>query len=220
MDVLGRQLMQPELLAQFITEFNKEWERLAGELKMQAATRQRERTSIDRKIANLVDAISEGRSSAAIFAKLHELEAARGQVGDVEPEPGPPCGKFGPELAERYAATIRKLTTVLIEGDDPEGIQSARSLIDQVVIHPKPDGGGPGGIEFIGNLLELLKAAGLGEPSGGGKAALATPVLELYVSSVKEGPGAKPLAFLGARGYCGTENTVPTPGVPPWLVVP
>jgi polysaccharide export outer membrane protein len=54
----------------------------------------------------------------------------------------------------------------------------------------------PTGIEFIGNLLNLLKSAGLGGPPAQGKSAAPDTVLELFVSSVKEGPGAEPLAFL------------------------
>src|SRR6266581_1904448 len=73
MDGLRCQLMQPDLVEEFIVAFNQEWRRLAGEAKARAAAHQRERVSLDRKIANLIEAISDGRSSPAIMAKLAEL---------------------------------------------------------------------------------------------------------------------------------------------------
>ena len=67
------------LVEEFIAAFNHEWRRLAGEAKARAAGHQRERVALDRKIANLIEAISDGRSSPAIIAKLAELEAHEGR---------------------------------------------------------------------------------------------------------------------------------------------
>ncbi len=75
LDLLARDLMQPALMAEFVSAFNKAALRLKAELKTQAATRLRDRAALDRKIANLIDAISDGRASAAILAKLAELES-------------------------------------------------------------------------------------------------------------------------------------------------
>lgn len=66
--------MEPSLIAEFITAFNAEWRRSAGEVKAQATSRERERVGIDRKIANLIETISDGRSSSAILSKLAEPE--------------------------------------------------------------------------------------------------------------------------------------------------
>jgi site-specific DNA recombinase len=71
---LGGQLMQPELLAEFIAAYNDEWKRLAAETKGQADVHRRERASIERKIANLVDAVASGKASASLLAKIEELE--------------------------------------------------------------------------------------------------------------------------------------------------
>ena len=195
MEIMHRQLMQPDLLAEFVAAFNEEWHHLAGELKAQATSRQRERVAVERKIANLVDAISDGRASPALLAKLTELEGTRAALGEADPEAALPATQFGPGMAETYAARITELTAALNRGDDPEGLEIARGLIDQVIIHPHGPGRDSGWIEFIGNLIELLKAAGLGDAPGKGKPAKHDPVLELFVSSVKEGPGAEPLAL-------------------------
>ena len=77
MDALSRQLMQPDLVDEFVTAFRQEWRRLADQAKSQAAAHQRERATLDRKIANLVESISDGRSSPAIMAKLASLRPRR-----------------------------------------------------------------------------------------------------------------------------------------------
>ncbi len=193
------QLMQPDLLTDFVGSFNAEWQRLDGELKTQAATRHRERLALDRKIANLVNLISDGGASPAILAKLKELEANRQDLGasKLPLARTPQRSGNGSEMAACYTARLGELTTSLAQGDDPEALEFARNLIDQVIIHPMSDDH-PTGIEFIGNPIDLLKAAGLGGPPAQGKSAAPDPVLELFVSSVKEGTGAEPLAFLGA----------------------
>ena len=77
MELLARQLMQPELVAEFIQAYHLEWQRLVGEMRFQADTRQREHAALDRKIGNLVDAVADGRGSKALLAKLAEYEAQR-----------------------------------------------------------------------------------------------------------------------------------------------
>jgi DNA invertase Pin-like site-specific DNA recombinase len=200
MGVLSRQLMQPERLAAFVQAFHAEWESLDGELKAQAASRQRERQAVERKIANLVDIISDGGAGPAILAKLRDLEATQHALSEA-PTPAPPSDvQFSDagDLSERYAARIAELTQSLIDGDDPEELEVARSLIDQVVIHPCTDDD-PTGIELIGNLIDLLRAAGLGGAPTPGAPASHDPALALFVSSVKEGPGAEPLALLSSQ---------------------
>jgi site-specific DNA recombinase len=85
MDMLRRQLMQPELVAEFVAEFRREWQRLLVESKARAGIDLRERAALDRKIANLPDAISDGRTSPALMARLAELKAQKTRLGDLPP---------------------------------------------------------------------------------------------------------------------------------------
>jgi hypothetical protein len=105
-------------------------------------------------------------------------------------------------MAAFYTARLGELTTSLAQGDDPEALEIARSLIDQVIIHAMTDDH-PTGIEFIGNLIDLLKAAGLGGPSAQGKSAAPDPVLELFVSSVKRGQGQSTWPSMGQTASLG-----------------
>ena len=196
MEILSRQVMRPDLLTALAEAFNAEWQRLDGKLREQAVARQRERLAIERKISNLVDVVSDGRASPAILAKLQELEAAQSALQKAEPLARAPCdlARSGPDMATNYATRIAELTSSLIQGDDPEALEIARGLIDQVIIHP-PSDDDPVGIEFIGNLIDLLKAAGLGGTPSRGQPDAPDPALELFVSSVKKNPGAEPLAL-------------------------
>jgi DNA invertase Pin-like site-specific DNA recombinase len=189
---LGRQLMEPSLVADFIEEFNAAWKQLAADLKAQASAHQRERAAIERKIANLIDAISDGRSSPAILTKLEELEAQRVKLAQpaVQPSLVPPA--LHPRLADIYAAKVRDLKVALAEGNCPEALEAARSLIDRVILHPPKDGGDPPHIELVGELMAMLKAAGVDRLQACERSAEGDPVLGLFVSSVKEAPGAEP----------------------------
>jgi site-specific DNA recombinase len=188
MDALRGQLMQPELVEEFIVAFNQEWRRLAGEVKAQAAARQRERLSLDRKIANLIEAIADGRSSPAIMAKLAELETHKAELGDLPSQSPTAIPALHPSIAQVYAEKVRNLEAGLANRDDAEVLEAARSLIDKVILHP-PDGNPPR-IELVGDLMALLRAAGISEPPSGSDAAVSDHVLGVFVSSVKAAPGA------------------------------
>ena len=197
LEALGRQLMQPDLLAEFITAFNAEWQTLAATLSAQAAAHQRELAAVERRIGNLVDAISDGRASPSILAKLHALEAQQAtlatqvtQVAQAEPAVLPPA--LHPGIANIYARKIAHLRAALAEGDNPEALEAARALIDRVIISPPDPDGGPPGIEIIGELMALLHAAGVGQPTPEGATAANLDPLALFVRSAKEDQGAEP----------------------------
>jgi DNA invertase Pin-like site-specific DNA recombinase len=194
MELLHRQLMQPDILADFLGSLRDEYERLSCEMQAKAAAGQRERAALDRKIANLVDAISDGRSSPALLSKLKELEAVRSTRDDAAIPAYATAPAFEPHMAETYAGRIADLTTALQHGEDPEGLELARALIDKVVVHPPRSDGDPPGIELAGELMALLQAAGVPGAASADNARELDPVLALFVSSVKEGPGAEPLA--------------------------
>jgi hypothetical protein len=74
----------------------------------------------------------------------------------------------------------------MADNNDHAALETARALIEKVMILPPKHDNDPPKIELFGDLAELLRAAGLGAlPS----AALATDVLSVFASSVKAGPG-------------------------------
>lgn len=57
---LAKQLMQPDLVKEFVATFVGEWNRLSAEVSGSAKAQARELRSIEKKIANLIDAIADG----------------------------------------------------------------------------------------------------------------------------------------------------------------
>ncbi len=196
LEALGRQLMEPSLVEEFIAAFNAEWRQLAAECKAAEGVKLRERATIDRKIANLIEVISDGRSSPAILAKLEALEAQKGKFETDSAFSAPISPALHLGIAQVYAAKVSNLKAALANGRDPEALEAARALIDKVILHPPEIDGDPPGIELVGELMGMLQAAGVGRIQTDAGSAAPDPVLALFVSSVKQGPGAEPLTFL------------------------
>jgi site-specific DNA recombinase len=190
--LFGRELRQPDLVAEFIAAYSDGYHQLASDLKAKAANRQRERAVLDRKIANQVDAIGDRRSSPSIMAKLTELEGQRAKIGDEVAAPVPDAPALHPVIAEVCSRNMDELTEALPRGGDPEALESARALIHKILIHPPETECDPPGIELTGELMALLQAAGLNSTAEKGSAASHDPILELFVSPVKEGSGQSP----------------------------
>lgn len=158
---LGTQLMRPDLVAEFCATFIEEWNRLAAEASAGAEARQRELHAIERKIANLVEAIADGLKAPGLQQKLADLEARRRDVQaalDAGPPVAPPA--LHPNLAKVYAEKVATLRQALEAEDGTEALEAARALIDTVVVSPPDDPGNPPGIELTGNLIAMLQAGG------------------------------------------------------------
>lgn len=195
LDVLGRQLMPPELVSAFITAFTAKWNRLAAEAAGSTATLRRDLQKVERKIANLVDAIAEGVRSADLKARLAELEARRTTLEAELANPSPTIPAMHPNLAELYRRTVAQLRDALAGPKATEAREVARELIDRVIISPPRADGDPPGIELVGELAAILHAAGLGTQPSGDSTRMASHqannVRRAFVSSVKEAQGAR-----------------------------
>jgi DNA invertase Pin-like site-specific DNA recombinase len=198
LEVMGRQLMRDDLLEEFIGAFVSEWDRSAAKLREGAVTRERERSTIQRRIGNLIEAIGDGRASPAILAKLAEFEAQLQQMCSEAVIPAHCPLPTAQSMADAYRRKLGDLKAALADGNDPESLEVARGMIDRVVIWPPETDGGPPGIELIGELSAMLQA-GLGKENARGPAAGVDPALALAVSSAKDDTGAKPLALCRTR---------------------
>ena len=126
------------------------------------------------------------------MAKLAEFEALRDKLGDPDSPAAMAAPALHPNIAEAYAASVDSLKAALARGDHPEAIETARALIDKVIIHPPEGDGDPPGVELIGQLMALLGTAGVPEAQASEKPGQPASVLAMFVSSVKSAPGAKP----------------------------
>jgi hypothetical protein len=133
------------------------------------------------------------RQHAARQAGRGITKRRRDDLAAVVPiEPAPDPGSLDSISCQTYAAEIDRLIASLRTGGDPAALEVSRRLIDQVIVYPYHNGPGTG-IELIGNLVHRPGAARL-SPRGG--SAQTERFFALFISSVKEGPGAEPLAFL------------------------
>ena len=193
MQVLGNQLMQPALAAACIAAFNAELKDLSARMAAAGDRARRELKLMRAKIANLVDAISDGRQSPTIMAKLTELELIEATMtAQAAATPTVPVA-LHPAIADVYQQRVGALQDALAQPENRDGLDAARALIDRVIVHPPNSDGDPPGVEVVGELIELLKAAGIGaNQSVQNHPAGTDPVLALFASSVNEGRGAEP----------------------------
>jgi DNA invertase Pin-like site-specific DNA recombinase len=206
MEALGRQLMHPDLLRQFISDFTREWNRLAAEAGQAQSTQRQALEAVERQIANLVDAIAEGLRAPGLQAKLDGLEAQRVTLTAELTKRPANLPALHPNLADVYRERVARLEQALADRDAPEALEAARALIDRVIVSPPSDPGSPPGIELVGQLQAMLCAGGADIGTKDRRSANA--VLSLFDSAVKAGPG-------GQRPPCVTPHAAGARRVPP-----
>jgi len=189
---LGTRLMDPTLAKAFAEAFIEEWNRCAQAETAAGAGKRTELAQVERKIANLVDALADGASrGGAVAAKLVELEGRRDELRQqVEALPSQ-RPHLHPDLGRIYRDRVAQLRDAMKGDDSAEAREAARALIDRVVVSPPPEGGGPPGIELVGDLREMLRTAGASGMSTEGDTH-DTGCLDLVLSSVKVRRGAEP----------------------------
>lgn len=195
MDALGRQLMRPDRVAAFGKAFIAEWNRAQAEASAGAELHKRELQGIQRKLDNLVEAIADGIRAQGLQRKLEELEARRAQLLAVLKDQPAAAPALHPNLAEVYARRVEVIRTAIEGRNEPEILEAARALVENVIVGPGDGPGSPPGIELVGHLTEMLRAGGADLRQ---EDAVANGVLKaMSTGSVKGGLGGKaPPAFL------------------------
>ena len=187
LDVLGRQLMAPDVAAAFVIAFNAEWNRLIAEHGSSGETCRRELQAVERKIGNLIDAVSEGIRSPDLKTKLADLEARRTTLQSGLAREAAPPPAMHPNIAHLYHDEVARLSEALQGPNGAEAREAARELIEQVIISPPEHDDDPPRIEVVGELVAMLKAAGLGTTSqkSGAEQRSSTPVREFGKSGFR-----------------------------------
>jgi site-specific DNA recombinase len=101
-------------------------------------------------------------------------------------------------LAAIYRDKLEHLRPALAGPDNTEALEAARALIVRIVVTPLTDPDDPPDVELIGDLANMLRAGGF-KSSTTEEATRTGQVLGMFGSSAKEGPGAWPLAGIGAE---------------------
>ena len=158
-------LMHPDMIREFIAEFQREMQQQRLSTLSARAGVELELDRVTKEINNIITAIAQGMFHPSMKARMDGLEADKArlatQLMDL-PEPEPitlhPC------LADTYARTIADLVTALNADDTrEEAADILRGLIEKIVV--RPDAAAPSGhaIELHGELGAILTLCGAGD---------------------------------------------------------
>ena len=155
---LQHNLMAPDLVKEFVTAANEEFNRARKNEMLEREERQGRLPKIEKQIESLVEAIASGMRSASINEKLESLEAERAALLKNLGGPTPSPIRLLPNLAEAYRKKVSDLHAAIYSQDTrDEAFQIIRTLIDKVLIHDgankKPT------IELVGDIASMISIA-------------------------------------------------------------
>jgi DNA invertase Pin-like site-specific DNA recombinase len=176
LDGLRASLVTPDLVAEFVAEYQAEWNRLQGERRVAAGQRDRRLADVKRRLAGIVAAIERGIITPTTKARLEALEAEKGQLESAPVES--PLPAIHPNLAQLYRDKIARLEVELADPEIAAETKSVlRSLINTIKITPGTRRGNVE-LELHGELASILAMA------QGNRSKNGTPVSRIQVSVV------------------------------------
>jgi site-specific DNA recombinase len=192
-DALRRQLMAPDLVAEFIRAFNEEINKSRRERDHRHDNLLREQKEVESRIDTLLNAFVSGAlKGPSVQAKLEALEARQTELAaELKAAPVEPV-RLHPNLADVYRQKVAKLHDLLgNEATRTDAIEIIRSLIDTVTFRPGPDAQLE--IELVGDLAQMVRLAQ--NPAGNGPVSGA--VHDEFSRSIKvvAGVGFEPTTF-------------------------
>ena len=187
---LRTEMMAPGHVAVFVEEFTHEWNRLHAERGAARDATTRELQTVERKLAKLVDAITEGLRGASLQRQLDALESRKAALeGGLRAAGEQKVPALHPNLAEVYRARVASLQDSLRRGADVETVTAVRALIERITVHSPKEGGAPA-IEILGELAAMVRLGRSGDASD--------PALDRLLESstkVVAGTGFEPVTF-------------------------
>jgi hypothetical protein len=145
----------------FSAAFIAEWNQLILEHSGNAEAKSRELATVERKLANLIDRIAEGLHSATMQKTLNALEERKAALASEIAASPLAVPALHPNLAAVYQTKVAGLRQAMSGANSTEVIEAARELVDRIIVSPPEDDGGPPGIELVGDLIAMLRTAGL-----------------------------------------------------------
>ncbi len=138
LDALRHNLMQPEAVAEFITAFTAEWNRLAAEQNSSHAQDKSHLATLQRKIDRIVEAITEGYRTPEMKTQLDDLNRQKESLQARLSSPKAPTPSLHPNLAALYREKVSALHNELqaATGDNSAALNALRDLIERVDLGP------------------------------------------------------------------------------------
>jgi site-specific DNA recombinase len=137
---LKERMLAPELFAEFVKEYRRVLKRLQTDQGEKRESVFRQLATVMNRIARVVDAIADGTASAALKAKLSELELEKARleaeqqaINDTVSVPD-----IHPNLPELYRRRVADIERALTETEAERAAASEilRSLIECIVVYP------------------------------------------------------------------------------------
>ncbi|EDP62757.1 Recombinase [alpha proteobacterium BAL199] len=192
LDALKCNLMAPELVEAFITEFHAEVERQRRVDVVAQSAHHKDLAAVERKLNGLYDAIADGLRTTGIKAKVEALEQDKARLESVIAATPAAAPILHPNLSKLYAARVGDLQDALRAEDlRTEALDILRGLIERVDIGPKADDGSRP-VALIGAIAGMIEAAHSKRPASG-----EAGVLGVFTRSAKvvAGVGFEPTTF-------------------------
>ena len=185
LDALKHNLMQPELVAEFIREFHAEVNRQRRGAELTASLKRRELDEVQHKLDGLIDAIADVFRAPGLQAKLDEFEQRKAALAAAVESAPTTAPRLHPNLSELYRRKIETLQEALTDpATQTEALKIFRGLIERVSVR-HTEKGAEG--ELIGEIANMVMLSAGTESVG----------KEPHRSSVKvvAGVGFEPTTF-------------------------
>jgi DNA invertase Pin-like site-specific DNA recombinase len=154
---LRDQLMHPDCVKEFITEFHKEMNRLAAAQDTDQDRLTRDLAKTKRGLQNFIDAIKDGIPGAAVKDEMIVLEKRRQELLHKLEHAPAPQPRLHRSLARLYRDKVDRLARALNEETTrTEAAEAIRALIEKICLVPND---GTLRIELFGELAALINLA-------------------------------------------------------------
>ena len=147
-------LLHPDLVREFVAEYQREFNRFRQGEEAAHAAMQRELGKVESEIANIIAAVKAGLFAPSMKEELTALEARKATLVAETAEAKEEMPRLHPGLAEVYRKKVADLTQAL--NDDAlrtEATEVLRSLISEIRLIPQD---GALMIELVGALAGIL----------------------------------------------------------------
>ena len=147
-------LLQPDLIAEFVTSYRQEYNRLRREEAREWESAHAELAKVERQIRNIVEAVKAGLFSTAMKDEMAALESRRAELAELMRAETDIPPLLHPGLAEVYRRKVENLTDCLNKDElRTEAVEALRALIQEIRLIPQ---NGELAIELVGELAGLL----------------------------------------------------------------
>jgi len=153
------QLLHPDLFAAFVIEYQAEYNRLAKQTVQERAKAERDLGRVQRKIDQIVDAITQGMFHSSMKDKMTALEAEKSalEVTLTDMEEESPV-RLHPGLSGLYREKVANLTEALNHPNmRTAAANQIRGLVSEIRMVPE---GNSFQIELVGDLAGLMALSG------------------------------------------------------------